>query len=878
MPDPTLPQSTAQARPAAATPAAAGPALRASAVAKTYGAVKALQPTSLELAPGEVHALVGENGSGKSTFVGIVSGTVTPDAGTVEIGGRACRSHTPWEAIRRGALTVFQDGSVIAELSIAQNLYLGTPAAGRPAYREVNAWARRQLEEFGLGRMSPKLPAGRLSAADRQLLEIARAMMARPTVLLLDEATSALDAAGVDVALGLMRKAAAAGSAVLFVTHRLSEVFRVADRISVLRDGQYRGTHDPASIDQDGLVELMAGRSVKVEFPPVAAQIGEAILEAKGLEGEGYGPLDLRLRRGEILGIAGADGNGQLQLLGDLAAIADPKGDLVVEGRPVRTFGQAWDAGVAYLSSDRRDESLFQTLPIRENLVAGVLGKLSQGGVVTKAREDRQVEESIDRYGIKLGSPEEPMTSLSGGNQQKVALGKVLETGPRVLLCDEPTQGVDVRSRLEIYRMLRDGAEAGLAVVIVSSDAAELAGLCDRVIVLSRGQIVAEMQAEGSSEESIVHAFTGHESGAGDDALEQPTGSAPGSSVPAAVRSPWARLRDFVGRHEDLARLSLLALILVLLGAYTQNRESTFLTPAGIYNVLLLALPLAAVAAAQFVVMFIGGIDLSVAGTMGVTVCLLSFWVQSGSTAVALILALLIGIGVGTLIGIGNSTLIERLQISPVIATIATLGILQGIGLTLRPTAAGSIDLGLTELLTKKVWVFPLPLIVLAVLFVLADWLMRSTGTGLRLRAVGLNSQFAYRLGVNAPRLRQLSYVICAALAGVAGVILAGQVGVGDSTVGNQYLLLAVAAPILGGAGLLGGRGTFIGCGLGAVLLALGLTLPTTLNLGEGWNYILTGGLTLIALTIYTQGVATTISLRARSFARRLSSLRPRAA
>jgi ribose transport system ATP-binding protein len=276
--------------------------------------------------------------------------------------------------------------------------------------------------------------------------------------------------------------------------------------------------------------------------------------------------------------------------------------------------------------------------------------------------------------------------------------------------------------------------------------------------------------------------------------------------------------------------------------------------------------------------MFIGGIDLSVAGTMGVTVCLLSFWVQSGSTAVALILALLIGIGVGTLIGIGNSTLIERLQISPVIATIATLGILQGIGLTLRPTAAGSIDLGLTELLTKKVWVFPLPLIVLAVLFVLADWLMRSTGTGLRLRAVGLNSQFAYRLGVNAPRLRQLSYVICAALAGVAGVILAGQVGVGDSTVGNQYLLLAVAAPILGGAGLLGGRGTFIGCGLGAVLLALGLTLPTTLNLGEGWNYILTGGLTLIALTIYTQGVATTISLRARSFARRLSSLRPRAA
>ncbi len=865
MPDPTSPEQSSQLDPGAAS-AAPGPSLRTLEVSKSYGVVKALQPTTLDLAPGEVHALVGENGSGKSTFVGIVSGTVVPDTGSVEIAGNTCRRHTPWESQRHGALTVFQDGSVIPELTVGQNLYLGTPAAKRPSYREVGSWAAERLDEFGLGRISPKLAAERLSAADRQLLEIARAMMARPQVLLLDEATSALDAAGVDVALELMRKGASEGCAVLFVTHRLSEVFRVADRISVLRDGQYRGTHDPADIDQAGLVELMAGRSVTVEFPARAEQIGDVILDAKGLTGEGYGPIDLQLRRGEILGIAGADGNGQLPLLGGLAAIADPRGELAVDGRLIKTFGQAWDAGVAYLSSDRRSESLFQTLAIRENLVVSVLGKLGRGGVVTSRREDRQVSESIDRYGVRLGSPEEPMTSLSGGNQQKVALAKVLETEPRALLCDEPTQGVDVRSRLEIYRMLRESAEKGLAVAIVSSDAAELAGLCDRVIVLSRGQMVAQLSSYEASEESIVSAFTGHESG------RRQAGAAAAGDATARI-SPWARVREAVHRHEDLARLALLALILVLLGAYTQSRSSTFLTVPGIYNVLLLALPLAAVAAAEYVVMFIGGIDISVAGTMGVTVGLLSFWVQSGSTVPALILALLIGLGVGTLIGIGNSTLIERLKISPVIATIATLGILQGVGLTLRPTAAGVIDLHLTELLTKKLWVFPWPLVVIGVLFIIADWLMRSTGTGLRLRAVGLNSQFAYRLGVNAPRLRQLSYVMCAALAGVAGVILAGQVGIGDSTVGNQYILLAIAAPILGGASLLGGRGTFVGCGLGSVLLALGLTLPTTLSLGEGWNYILTGGLTLIALTIYTQGVWTAVSLRARSLVRWLSSL-----
>jgi ribose transport system ATP-binding protein len=852
------------ARPSLVAAAAARPALRVTDVSKSYGVVKALQPATLEVLPGEVHALIGENGSGKSTLVGIVSGTVAPDTGTVEIGGTPCRSHTPAEAQRHGALTVFQDGSVITGLSVAQNLYLGTPPSGRPAFRDVTRWAGERLQAFGLARMAPGLPAGALSAADRQLLEIARALMARPAVLLLDEATSALDAAGVDIALELMLRATAEGCAVLFVTHRLSEVCRVADRISVLRDGVYRGTRDAASIDQAGLVELMAGRSVELEFPPRAEQAGDVVLDAHALRGSGYGPIDLQLRRGEILGIAGADGNGQLPLLGGLAALDDLAGHLVVGGRSLRSFRQAWDAGVAYISSDRRRESLHQTLPIRENLVLAVLGKLARGGIVTRRREDSHVRATVERYGVRLGSPEDAMTSLSGGNQQKVALGKVLETGPRVLLCDEPTQGVDVRSRLEIYRMLREGACTGLAVAVVSSDAAELAGLCDRVIVLSRGQAVGELDAEHLSEVAIVQAFTTDEESRRDGALGL-TATAPRNA------SAGARLRKATGRHEDLTRLGVLAALLVLLGAYVQSQQSAFLTAAGIYNVLLLALPLAAIAAAQFVVMYVGGIDISVAGTMSVTVCLLSYWVTGGPTALLLVLALAIGIGAGTLIGIGNSTLIERLHVSPVIATIATLGLLQGVGLTLRATPGGVIAPGLAELLTKQVWVFPLPLLVLGAVFLAGDRLLRTTGTGLRLRAVGLNGQFAYRLGVDAPRLRRSSYVLCAALAGVAGVVLAGQVGVGDPSVGDPYVLLGVAAPIVGGASLLGGRGTFVGCGLGAVLLALGLTLPTTLSLGEGWDSILTGALTLVALAIYTQGVSTAVGQRTRRALRRFA-------
>jgi ribose transport system ATP-binding protein len=407
-------------------------------VSKSYGVVKALQPGSFELARGEVHALVGENGSGKSTFVGIVSGTVRPDTGTVEIDGSPCTRHTPWESQRHGALTVFQDGSALPELSVAQNLYLGTPTAQRPSYRRANEWAAERVREFGLDRIPVDALAETLSPADRQLLEIARALMARPAVLLLDEATSALDSAGVDVALDLIRKAADDGCGVVFVTHRLSEVFRVADRISVLRDGGWRGTYNREAIDADALVELMAGTRVDVEFPNRAAaeELGAPILVARELRGIGYGPVDVSIRAGEIVGIAGADDNGQLELLRGLAAVDVPDGILQVKDSSISSFGEGVGAGVALLSSDRRNESLFQSLAIRENLVVGMLGKLSHGGVVKWSLEKGQVRESIDRFGIRLGSPEDPITSLSGGNQQKVALGRVLATEPDILLID----------------------------------------------------------------------------------------------------------------------------------------------------------------------------------------------------------------------------------------------------------------------------------------------------------------------------------------------------------------------------------------------------------------------------------------------------------
>jgi len=828
-------------------------------ISKAYGVVRALEPASLVLRPGEIHALVGENGSGKSTFVGIVSGTVRPDQGTVTVGTDTLHRLSPAVAQNHGVLTVFQDGSILPQLTVAQNLYLGTPREQRPAYRRHEKWAAERLGEWGLGRLDVTAAAAGLSPGDRQSLEITRAVASRPRLLLLDEATSALDASGVDNALELMRRAAAGGCAVMFVTHRLSEVFRVAENISVLRDGRWQGTHRADSTDAKGLVELMAGTNVDTEFPPKATpeEIGEVVLGARDLAGPGFGPVDVTVRAGEIVGIAGADDNGQIGLLRGLARIGAPSGGLTICGETVSGYGDAIDAGAIYLSGDRAEESLFRSLPIRENLTVGMLDKLSRWGVIGWQGERDLVSNTVDAFGIRMGSAEAPPTSLSGGNQQKVALGRVLAGEPRVLLAEEPTQGVDVRSRMDIYNLLRDAARRGLAVVLVSSDASELVGLCDRIMVLSRGRQVAELAAAGATEQSVVDSFTA--AGHGQD------GAVAAAEERPASRPGVGRIKDFFTRHENGPRLGLLALLLVLIGAYAQSQNSVFLSHANVYNLLFLAMPLAAIAAAEFVVLFVGEIDVSVGAVMALTIVLMSQFVQSGDFLPAILLSLLIAVLLGVIVGSLNATVVEGARLSPFIATIGMLGIVNGVGLMIRPTASGIISPALLEGLSKEVWVLPWAFVVLVVLALVADWALRSTGTGLRLRSVGLNAQFAHRLGVNSRLVRSGAFVVCSALAGCAGVLLSAQIATGDQTVGASYLLLAIAAPVLGGASLAGGHGTFVGCLLGACLLIVVQNLTATLGINDAYAYLLTGGLTIIALLLYTSSAGAAIGNYVRS-------------
>ncbi len=829
--------------------------LAANSVGKQYGPVTALSDVSIDVRTGEIRALVGENGSGKSTLVGIISGTVIQDHGTVTIADRPLTKNQPMESQNAGVLSVFQDGSLLPTLSVAQNLYIGTPSAQRPKYSEIVSWAAARLNEYDL-LIDPNTKTFHLSPGDRQILEIVRAVMAKPQLLILDESTSALDASGVDRVIDLMRIAAKQDTAVLFVTHRLSEVFRVADSVTILRDGRFVGTHDASQVVPQQVVELMAGTKVDTEFPvrhPLDPKAPE-VLKAEGLGGQKFGPVDLTLRAGEIVGIAGADGNGQGQLIRGLATIGVLEGTVTALGTTLKNYRQAAREGVVFLSGDRKNESLFQSLSIRENLVSGVLGKLSRAGVVGQRAERRFVDKQISDFGIRLGSPNNVPGSLSGGNQQKIAVSKALATGPKVFLIDEPTQGVDVRSRMEVYRFIRACADAGNAVVIVSSDASELAGVADRIVVMSRGRIIESMPGLGSKEETIVGAFAvasqvTEESEAQKKAV-RPESASKGKKTDAATGSR----RSFVGRifrNDEVSRLSILALLIICIGAVTAIQNPTFVSALSLRNILIIATPLAAVAIAQYFVLLIAGIDVSVGATMSLSVVLVSFLAQSADVFSSILISILGAVVIGVVVGMINALLVERIKLSPVIATIATLGIVSGVALALRPSPSGAINYAVSTALTSSVGIFPIALLVLVVLVVVGDRLLRQTGVGLRIRAVGINGLFANRLGIRATTIRGVAYVVCAVMAAMAGILLAGQVGIGDASVGNVYTLLAIAAPVIGGASLLGGRGTAIGALLGSILLALLMTLATVLGISQGVNLLFIGGITIIALLTY---------------------------
>ena len=482
-------------------------------VSKRYGAVQAVREVSVDCYGGEIHALVGENGSGKSTLLGIASGFLASDEGSVEIGGHPLATASVAEAMRLGVGMAYQTYSQVLAMSVAENLYLAVPPSTRPAYGDMETWAEKKLEEFRLN-LPVAAPAGSLSLADRQLLEVVKALLPEPKVLLLDEPTTALGPEDIERLHTLVFERSRQGVGVIYVSHRLPEVLGIADRITVLRDGVSQGTFDAAGMSEDALVALMIGRPLGQAFPDRDSDRGpsELCLVVSRLQGDRFGPIDLQVHKGEILGIAGAEGNGQVQFLRSVAGVEHSTGTISCNGDEIDTRSPLGPlrAGVTLLSGDRTRESLYPVLSVRANTTIQVLGQQSWMGVIRRGLERATVLDLVRRLKIRAASIEQPVQSLSGGNQQKVSLTRPFLRGSiHAILADEPTQGVDVGSRFDIYDALRRKAREGVAVIVKSSDPLELAGLCDRVAVMSRGRIVDEIPAAELDEQRIVEAIVG---------------------------------------------------------------------------------------------------------------------------------------------------------------------------------------------------------------------------------------------------------------------------------------------------------------------------------------------------------------------------------
>ncbi|HYP70782.1 MAG TPA: sugar ABC transporter ATP-binding protein [Variovorax sp.] len=485
-------------------------------VSKRYGGVRALEGAHFACAPGRIHALLGENGAGKSTLIKIMAGVVRPDAGRIVLQGQERRFAHPQDAVSAGIACIFQELSLMPELSVADNICITNPPR---RFGLIDRKAQRRIAEAALARagaqdIHPLAPVGSLSLSRRQMVEIAKALARSPKILILDEATSALAAADVERVQALLRKLRGEGMAIVYISHRMKEIAALADDCSVFRNGRHVATFAAGSQSDAQTVEMMIGRDIAHAFPPkapAAPLAGTApALEVRGLSwNDRLHGIDLTLNAGEIVGLGGLDGQGQreffLALFGVLRGL---KGELRLSGRPAqaRSPRQAKGPaiGIALVPEDRKTDGLMLPMSARDNLSFAALERLSRAGVVSRARESQAVGEMVRKLSIKVPALDEPVGQLSGGNQQKVVIAKWLMNAPRIVLLNDPTRGIDVGTKQEIYVLLRQLAQEGAAVLLYSTDYAELIGCCDRVAVMYDGRIVRWLAGAELTEHALV--------------------------------------------------------------------------------------------------------------------------------------------------------------------------------------------------------------------------------------------------------------------------------------------------------------------------------------------------------------------------------------
>ena len=807
-------------------------------VTKRYAGVTALSDVSIEIRAGEVHAILGENGAGKSTLMNVASGTVQPDGGAIVFEGQTV-ALTPAAAVRLGIAIVHQHPAVLPDLTVLENLQVALPGAVF-ADDPPEDVARRLLDAVGLS-VDLRDRVETLTVAQRHLLEIAKAFAIGPRVLILDEPTAPLGQASVDLVFSRVRRAVADGVAVVYITHRLAEVRELAHRVTVLRDGRLRGESAVSEIADDALLALIVGRELDSTFPPkhVARPDEAVVFEVAGLTCDGCHDVSLTATAGQIIGISGVAGNGQSELLRALSGLAPFQGRVRLAGVEKRSRDLLHAA--AFMPADRHREALMTSLGVRENAAVAALPAFRRRWLMSRDKEHRGVARTLASLDVRAPSLDAEVSSLSGGNQQKVVIARTLLSEPRLVIADEPTHGVDVGARAEIYRILREVSAAGIPVIVSSSDAKELEGLCDEVVVMSRGKRIETLTGDDVNEERMVTA-----------AVRATTRAAAAETTAATAAITRAGVRRFL--EGDHAPAVLLAAVIIALGAYIFAHNARYLSAFNATTVLLAVSALGFIALGQTISVLLGGIDLSVGPLSGFLVVVASFFVNEGKPAGAIIAGLLLMVVVAIAVGLVNGSLIRFAAFTPIAATLAMYIALQGLGFVLRDGPDGYIHAGVVEVIQATIGPIPVAFVALVAAALLAEIAVRRTRWGWQLRAAGSDEESARRVGVKVHRTVILGYALTSLFTVLGAVVLMGQIGVGDPAQGVGYTMSSITAVVLGGTSLRGGRGSFVGTLLGAVLITQLLNATTFLGLATLWQYVFQGLLILVAAVAYSFG------------------------
>jgi rhamnose transport system ATP-binding protein len=825
-------------------------------VSRRFPGVVALDAVSFDLQAGEVHALVGENGAGKSTLINLVGGVLAPDEGQILLDGRPAAPADPRAARRLGIAVVHQEADLFGSLSVAENMALavGLPAGalGLVRWRQVVRDAKAAVAALGEP-IDVRRPAARLGVAQRHMIQVAAAVAHGARVLVLDEPTGALSAAECAWLFDQVRRLKARGAGIVYISHRLDEVFLLADRITVLRDGRRAWSGPATSIDRAGLVRAMVGRAgaevIDRRSRPMTGRAGDRpALRAKGF-------VQLDLHAGEVLGIYGLVGAGRSEWAQGVFGLRSlAAGTIEREGRPcrVRRPGDAVRAGIAYLPEDRLRQGVCPGLSVRANAVLSSLRRWARGPLADRSAEAAATREQVEALGVRLRDIGQPIGQLSGGNQQKVILGRWLLTRPRVLLLDEPTRGVDVGAKAEIHRLIRRLADDGCAVALISSELPEVLAHSDRVAVFREGRVAGFFDPRTATAEEVAHAALPEGGEPGDGLAHAASDAPPPQPSPTGgegVRAPRVRAQteaDFspsppvgegwgggAGDRRDSPRprpflvlrheVGLLVGVLALAMALALTTGGRFLTADNLLGIAGNASVLAVLAIGAAAVIIAGGIDISVGSLLALASAAGGLVLtRPGPAAIVVPLGIVAALGVGIVGGVLNAAVALLGRVHPIVVTLGTLTIYRGLlmGLTGGDVITG-LPAGFRRLATGHALGVPGAALILLAAALAAHVGLAHTRPGRHLYALGSNPDAARLVGIARRRGWPLAFGAGGLCAALAGLLELAQDGSMQATLGTGYELRAIAAAVIGGAAVDGGRGGVAGVLLGALLLGL---------------------------------------------------------